>query len=89
MKIRENLVLRKIGDEFIIIPTGFDAITYQGLMSIDKFGALLWHQLIQDTTFEHIVDKVIEIYDVDETTARRDVKSYLDLLNKYQVLENV
>lgn len=89
MKIREDFVLKRVDDEFVIIPVGYDSFGYHGLMTINKLGVFLWNQLKTDTTVNHVVANVMETYDVDEETARRDVIFFIERMKRYQVLENV
>ncbi|MCD7807952.1 MAG: PqqD family protein [Erysipelotrichaceae bacterium] len=89
MKLRENLSLEKIENEFIILPMRNDSFSYPGFMSIDMFGVFLWKQISYNTPVERIIEKAMFLFDLDERTARRDVLVYIELFKKYHILENV
>ena len=40
-----------------------------------------------DVTFEDLTKGILEIYDVDEETAKEDIREFLDTLEKGGVLE--
>lgn len=88
MKISENFVKREIMGDHIIIPTGTEAIRFQGLISVNETGAFLWDMLQkEETTEEALIHAVCERYDVDWEEARSDIEEFLDTLRERGILE--
>lgn len=87
MKIDKNFVLREIAGDYIIVPTGNTALTFNGLITVNEVGAFLWELLQKDTTEEKMLDAVLEEYDVDENTARIDIREYVEKLERNGILE--
>ena len=87
MKIQKEFVLREIAGDYVIIPTGKTVLTFNGLITVNEVGAELWKMLQSDVTFEDLTKGILEIYDVDEETAKEDIREFLDTLEKGVVLE--
>lgn len=80
MKVSENLILRQIAGENILIPVGTGALTIHGMITLSDSGLMLWQRLQKDATEEELLALILEEYEVDEATAREDVQSFLNSL---------
>ncbi len=87
MKIQKEFVLREIAGDYVIIPTGKTALTFNGLITVNEVGAELWKMLQSDVTFEDLTQGILDIYDVDEETVKEDIREFLDTLEKGGVLD--
>ena len=87
MKIQKEFVLREIAGDYVIIPTGKTALTFNGLITVNEVGAELWKMLQSDVTFEELTSGILEIYDVDEETAKEDIREFLDTLEERGILD--
>ena len=86
MQIKKEFVLREIAGEYIIIPTGSTALEFNGLITVNEVGVLLWNLLQKDVTLEDLVEGVIAEYDVEEAVAKEDILEFLDSLTKGGIL---
>ena len=81
MKIKENLVLRRIGSEYVIIVPGKDSVDLTEVYTLNETSAWIWEQLKNvDFTIEEIVELVLQQYDVDQERAINDVQTFIDIL---------
>ena len=81
MKIKENLVLRRIGSEYVIIVPGKDSVDLTEVYTLNETSAWIWEQLKnKDFTMEDIVDLVLQHYEVERERAMNDVQTFLDIL---------
>ena len=87
MKIQKEFVLREIAGDYVIIPTGKTVLSFNGLITVNEVGAELWKMLQSDVTFEDLTQGILDIYDVDEETAKEDIREFLDTLEKGGVLD--
>lgn len=87
MKIKENYMLRKVADTYVVVPIGTAVADFNGMINLNGVGAFLWHQLEVDTTFEHVLALMLEEYEVDENTARADLQKFIDELRESGLLE--
>lgn len=87
MRISENYILREIMGEYIVVPTGEEAMKFQGLVTLNETGAFLWKELQKsDLTKEELRDRLCEEYEVDEEMADQDLDEFLEHIRKYEVV---
>lgn len=87
MRISESFVVREIAGTYVIVPTGQEAQKFQGLISVNEVGALLWSYLQQgNMTIKKLTAYVCREYDVDEERARDDVKKFVRILQEHNML---
>lgn len=86
MKENQNFILREIAGEFMLIPVGAAAEKFNGLITLNETGAILFKALSQDVTLEALVDAVTAEYDIDRNTATADAEEFLQYLQKIDAL---
>ena len=86
MRVDKEFILREIAGDYVIIPTGKTVLTFNGLISVNEVGVLLWNMLQNDVTIEDLLQGILAEYDVDEETAREDIQEFIDELVKGQIL---
>lgn len=87
MKVSENFSLRDIAGEHVVVPIGEAASQIYGIMTLNDSGLLLWNLLKQDCREEDLTAALLAEYEVDEQTASRDVRTFLDRLRQVGILE--
>ena len=88
MKVQNDFVLREIAGDYVIIPTGTTVLSFNGLITVNEVGADLWKMLQSEVSFDDLVLGILDIYDVDETTAREDIQEFLDTLIRGGILDD-
>ena len=80
MKLIKNpeLILRTIAGESVLIPTGSMAAKFNGMISLNGVAAFIWEQMDQVDSREQMVQMILDRYEIDEETARKDVNGFLD-----------
>jgi hypothetical protein len=87
MRIKDNLVLRRIGDESIIIVPDKDTVNMTEVYTLNEASVAIWeHFDNKDFTAEQIVEFVIGQYDVDRERATNDVKTFIDFLKRESLI---
>lgn len=86
MKINKEYVLREIAGDYIIIPVGKTVLEFNGLITVNEVGVLLWNMLQEEVTMDDLVKAVLHEYDVEEAVARADIQEFLDKLTEARVL---
>lgn len=86
MKIQKEFELREIAGEYIIVPIGPTTLNFNGLITVNEVGMMLWKMLQDECTEEELVAKVLEEYEVDEITAKNDVKEFLEQLRNENII---
>ena len=80
MKATNDVILRQIAGEYILVPVGAMARKLHGMISLSESGHLLWNCLQKDVSVDELVKALLSEYDTDEQTAREDVSAFLKKL---------
>ncbi len=86
MKLKDNSMLKKIGNENIILPLSDHNIAVDVILKTNEVGAFIYNCLKEEITKEELLNKILAEYNVDETTALNDLNLFLDLLTKKGLL---
>ena len=91
MRLISGFCVRKVLDETIAIPTREAAHELSGLASMNETGEFLFELLQTEQTVDSLVEALMENYEVEKETAKKDVEIFLGVLkeNKMLVNENV
>lgn len=86
MKIKDGFMLRKVGSETVVVATGAASVGFNGIIRLNDTGEFLWGLLEQDTTEEAMAAAMLEEYDIDETTAKKDIAAFVGRLKEADLL---
>lgn len=87
MRIKEGYMLREAAGETVVVPFGEEALNFQGIISLNETGALLWRQLEQGCEVDTLVKALLNEYEIDADTANDDVKYFVEKVKKAGVLD--
>lgn len=87
MKIKNQYVLKEIAGENIVIPTGQEAVSFNGIITLNNSAKMLFKKLQKETKQEDLIRLFLETYNVDEATAVNDVEDFIVILKKHHLLE--
>ncbi len=88
MKLKEGIVTNSIDGESFAIATGKAAKHFNGLVKNNPTAAFIFELLKKEQTENSIVHAILEKYEVDEATARADVRELLALLKSKNLVED-
>lgn len=79
MRIKEGFELREICGEHVILSHGMDNIDFSKIISLNETAAFLQKQAVgkEAISEDGLVSSLLEAYEVDEETARKDVAQVL------------
>ena len=86
MRVIDDLIVREIAGEYILVPTGSAALKIHGMINLSESGYLLWNKLQSDCTEEELVDAILEKYEIDRETATEDTKTFLEKMDSIGIL---
>jgi len=86
MKVKENLKLRKIGTNYVIVPIGEKGSELPDLIQLNEVGAFLWKQLQQEKSIDELICILQNEYDVDYNTLKEDINSFIELCKNHNLL---
>ncbi len=88
MQTKKGFRLRTVCGENIIVAEGIENIDFSRIINMNESDAYLWHT-VQGTEFtaDTLVDLILEEYEVDEATARRDIEQLLNDWREAGIIE--
>lgn len=83
MRINPKFDLRQVGDEYIIVANGVENVDFTRIVTLNDSAARLWEAVYdKEFTTDHLTELLMEWYETDEETARKDserlVNGWLD-----------
>ena len=88
MRIKDQISLRKIADEYIMIVGSEDSLDYTQAVSLNDSAAYLIEQVRdEDFTQEDWVDLLTERYDVSREQATADIELLVQMLKEASVID--
>lgn len=87
MKINENYALRQVAGVWVVLPLAKATLNFNGMLSLNETGVMLWHLLENECTKEELVTALLNEYDVSKDIASADVDEFLQTLRKAGCLE--
>ena len=73
MKTHPDFILRQIAGENILVPCGEKAKRLNGLINLNSTAAFIWQNLNDVKDLDELTARVMDNFEIDEETARRDV----------------
>ncbi len=87
MRLKENLSVRKIGDEYMMVSEIGSCLDYTRVISLNSTAAFLINETQQkDFTTEDWANLLINKYNVDRDIALRDANNLINKLLKEQLV---
>ena len=80
MKLNPEYILRQIAGESVIVPTGTASQRFNGLINLNDAGAVIWKAVAAGHDRDKIVELLLEEFEIDPETARRDVDGFCAML---------
>lgn len=77
MKIKDGYMLRELDDMAIVVAVGKRAVEFNGMITLNSLGAFIWKCLSTDTTEDKILADILNEYDVDSDSAKKDLSEFL------------
>lgn len=87
MKIKDGFAKRNIAGSDIAVPIGKKAKEFNGMITLNGTGAFLWDCFTKDITTNDAVKMLLDEYEVDEITAKRDVEAFAKMLKDNGIAE--
>ena len=87
MKVRKQFVLREISGEYVILPMEKTPPDMNRLITLNEIQAYLWQMLQEEVSFDDLLRRTVEVYDVSEAAAREDIQEFLEILTEGGMLE--
>jgi len=77
MKLKEGFALRQVADTWVVMPLGEKSVDFNGMLTLNDTGAVLWQALEKGGDKEALADALVAEYDVSRETVLPDVDAFL------------
>ena len=77
MKRIKDYIKRNIAGEIVLVPAGQTAEDFNGMITLTESGDFIWEHLEEARDFNHLVELILEEYDIDKETAAQDASAFL------------
>lgn len=88
IKIRDGFIVKKIADEYIVVPSGKGIVDFKLMLTLNETGAWMWDKIAQGITKERLISDLLSEYEIDEETAISDIEDFIGQLTDKKLLEN-
>ena len=83
LKIRAGAVeWRKFEDEVVAVDTRKSVY-----LAVNKSGSILWPALLDGASRSELVERLVDAFELDQTSAERDVDDFVQVLDEQDLLE--
>ena len=87
MKKIDGFVMRRLGQEAMIVAESVDLIDFDRIVSLNSSAAYVWENLPDsDFTIQTIIYLLMDRYDVDEAVARKDAEDLVKVWLKAGII---
>ena len=80
MNALKDMILTEIEGEYYAVPTGAAAKRFSGMIRMNRTGKRIFELLVEGMDEDAVAQTLTEEFDVDEKTARENVRSILEKL---------
>lgn len=87
MLLKKGFMLKKILDDYMVVPTGDNIVDFAVAVSLNETGAFLWKQLESEKSHEDLVLALSSEYGVLPEDVDGDVSEFVKLLKTHNFLE--
>jgi hypothetical protein len=87
MKIKEDFILRKVADSYVVVPVNKMTLDFNGIINLNETGAFLFDLLQKGATKQELLDKMLAEYEVTEEKASVDIDNFVAKVKDADILE--
>jgi len=80
MKIVKEFILREIAGEYVLVPTGATTQEFNGLITLSETAKFIWEHIEEADSLEEMIRLLLDNYEIDEETAKRDAIEFISQL---------
>lgn len=87
MKIKEDFILRKVADSYVVVPVNNLSLDFNGIINLNETGAFLFKILQEGAEREELIQKMLDEYDVTPQIAEKDIDVFIEKVRSADILE--
>lgn len=87
MKIKEDFILRKVADSYVVVPVNNMSLDFNGIINLNETGAFLFRLLQIGANREELLSKLLDEYEVTPQKAEKDIDLFIEKVKDADILE--
>jgi len=87
MKRKNDFIIRKVAEQYVIVAVGEESKRFNGMIKVNTSGAFIWDLLETETNIDSIVKSILVKYDINEKIARTDAEKFIGVLKDAGAIE--
>ena len=87
MKLKDGFVLRQVGGQTVVLPSGKE-LDLNMMISLNDTGRFLWERLEKGAEVEDLVRDLCGEFDVDAQRAQSGVQAFIENLKSHGFLQD-
>ena len=89
MKTRKGYALRTLGNDYILVPEGIEAVDFTRMITLNASAAFLWKE-VEDKEFEAdtLAQLLMDEYGITREIAEKDVAALLQTWKDVNLIDN-
>lgn len=87
MRLICEFIMREVAGETILVPVGSTALKFNGIITLEPVGTLIWKGIECGKDREAILQQILDEFDVELRTAESDLDAFLQQLREKGFLE--
>ena len=88
MKLKGEFVLRQVGEDVVVVPTGETALHFNGMIMLNAVSRILWERLAEGADLPQLVAAITAEFDVSADEAAADIGEFLAALEQADLLDS-
>jgi hypothetical protein len=86
LHLKPKFVTKAVGEDLILVPLTCGVAQMDKLYILNETGKCIWEILDETPSLEEITNRLIERFDVDQTTAKKDIEDFIKVLDKLSIV---
>lgn len=82
MKLKDGVVITNVDNSYILVDTSSNDDRFNGIIKLNDTGKAMCDFLNEDLSFEELVNKMLEKYDVEKDVLEKDISNTLEKLKE-------
>lgn len=87
MRIKKEMILRKVGTDIILVPVGNAVKDHNGFFMLTESAFFLWNNLPYCNSVRELAQKLYDEYEVTEEQAFADTQEFIDKLVELEIID--
>lgn len=80
MRKSDNFILKKVTESYVLIPFGENAISFNGVITLNESAAFLWENSGKEFNKESLTLLLCDHYGIDTATAEKSADKFINTL---------